>query len=111
MPLLVGKSSSLDCAGIVPLLVGKSKSLACAGIVPLLVDKANSLSCVVIVQGYGIATPPGSPYRTMLSQAILRLQENGDLHVLKVRLMLPVGVFPSAPTNTFPKQAIESLES
>ncbi|XP_022701514.1 glutamate receptor ionotropic, kainate 2-like [Varroa jacobsoni] len=36
-------------------------------------------------KGYGIATPPGSPYRTMLSQAILRLQENGDLHVLKER--------------------------
>lgn len=36
-------------------------------------------------KGYGIATPPGSPYRTMLSQAILQLQESGTLHVLKER--------------------------
>ncbi|XP_013791388.2 glutamate receptor ionotropic, kainate 2-like isoform X2 [Limulus polyphemus] len=34
-------------------------------------------------KGYGIATPEGSPYRTPISNAILRLQENGVLHLLK----------------------------
>ncbi|GFQ98585.1 glutamate receptor ionotropic, kainate 2 [Trichonephila clavata] len=34
-------------------------------------------------KGYGIATPHGSPYRTHMSSAILKLQENGKLHVLK----------------------------
>ncbi|XP_035213366.1 glutamate receptor ionotropic, kainate 2-like [Stegodyphus dumicola] len=36
-------------------------------------------------KGYGIATPPGSPYRTHMSSAILKLQEGGQLHVLKER--------------------------
>ncbi|XP_071042115.1 glutamate receptor ionotropic, kainate 2-like [Parasteatoda tepidariorum] len=36
-------------------------------------------------KGYGIATPHGSPYRTHLSSAILKLQEGGQLHVLKER--------------------------
>uniref|UniRef100_A0A131YWC8 Glutamate receptor, ionotropic kainate 2 n=1 Tax=Rhipicephalus appendiculatus TaxID=34631 RepID=A0A131YWC8_RHIAP len=36
-------------------------------------------------KGYGIALPPGSPYRSFFSSAILRLQENGTLHVLKER--------------------------
>ena len=57
-------------------------------------------------QGYGIATPPGSPYRTMLSQAILRLQENGDLHVLKVCVYFPVLTRHLTRLLTrFPKQA------
>ncbi|XP_055926547.1 glutamate receptor ionotropic, kainate 2-like isoform X1 [Argiope bruennichi] len=34
-------------------------------------------------KGYGIATPPGSPYRALISSEILRLQEEGFLHVLK----------------------------
>ena len=34
---------------------------------------------------YGIALPPGSPYRTPISSAILQLQEAGRLHVLKNR--------------------------
>ncbi|XP_076358817.1 glutamate receptor ionotropic, kainate 2-like [Tachypleus tridentatus] len=34
-------------------------------------------------KGYGIATPEGSPYRTPISNAILRLQEDGVLHLLK----------------------------
>lgn len=34
-------------------------------------------------KGYGIALPPGSPYRTPISSAILQLQEGGRLHVLK----------------------------
>ncbi|XP_022249395.1 glutamate receptor ionotropic, kainate 2-like [Limulus polyphemus] len=36
-------------------------------------------------KGYGIATPPGSPYRTLLSSAILKLQESGTLQMLKQR--------------------------
>lgn len=34
-------------------------------------------------KGYGIATPPGSPYRSLISSEILRLQEDGVLHMLK----------------------------
>ncbi|XP_067123751.1 glutamate receptor ionotropic, kainate 2 isoform X1 [Centruroides vittatus] len=34
-------------------------------------------------KGYGIATPSGSPYRTALSSAILKLQETGQIHILK----------------------------
>ncbi|GAB6032835.1 hypothetical protein CHUAL_012037 [Chamberlinius hualienensis] len=34
-------------------------------------------------KSYGVATPPGSPYRSLFSRAILRLQESGQLHVLK----------------------------
>ena len=37
-------------------------------------------------KGYGIALPPGSPYRMPISSAILKLQEAGRLHVLKTRL-------------------------
>lgn len=36
-------------------------------------------------KGFGIATPSGSPYRTALSSAILKLQESGALHMLKQR--------------------------
>ncbi|XP_037578968.1 glutamate receptor ionotropic, kainate 2-like isoform X2 [Dermacentor silvarum] len=36
-------------------------------------------------KGYGIALPQGSPYRSFFSSAILRLQENGTLHMLKER--------------------------
>uniref|UniRef100_A0A1W7RAA1 Glutamate receptor 1 n=1 Tax=Hadrurus spadix TaxID=141984 RepID=A0A1W7RAA1_9SCOR len=36
-------------------------------------------------KGYGIATPAGSPYTTLLSSAILKLQETGKLHNLKVK--------------------------
>ena len=36
-------------------------------------------------KGYGIALPPGSPYRTPISRAILKLQETGRLHMLKTR--------------------------
>ncbi|XP_022248257.1 glutamate receptor ionotropic, kainate 2-like isoform X2 [Limulus polyphemus] len=36
-------------------------------------------------KGYGIATPSGSPYRTLLSSAILKLQEGGILQMLKQR--------------------------
>ncbi|XP_054715518.1 glutamate receptor ionotropic, kainate 2-like [Uloborus diversus] len=36
-------------------------------------------------KGYGIATPHGSPYRTHMSSAILKLQESGQLHILKER--------------------------
>lgn len=36
-------------------------------------------------KGYGIATPPDSPYRTPISRAIVRLQERGRLHTLKER--------------------------
>ncbi|XP_068247412.1 glutamate receptor ionotropic, kainate 2-like isoform X2 [Palaemon carinicauda] len=34
-------------------------------------------------KSYGIALPPGSPYRTLLNSAILRMQELGRLHRLK----------------------------
>ncbi|XP_022247281.1 glutamate receptor ionotropic, kainate 1-like [Limulus polyphemus] len=34
-------------------------------------------------KGYGIATPKGSPYRTPISNAILELQEDGILYLLK----------------------------
>uniref|UniRef100_A0A8D9ERV8 Glutamate receptor 1 n=1 Tax=Cacopsylla melanoneura TaxID=428564 RepID=A0A8D9ERV8_9HEMI len=36
-------------------------------------------------KGYGIAMPPNSPYRTALSGAVLKLQEEGRLHILKTR--------------------------
>ncbi|GFX39507.1 glutamate receptor ionotropic, kainate 2 [Trichonephila clavipes] len=34
-------------------------------------------------KGYGIATPPGSPYRAVLSRGILALQESQQLQILK----------------------------
>lgn len=36
-------------------------------------------------KGYGIATPPGSPVRSVLSSAIIKLQERGELEILKRR--------------------------
>ncbi|XP_014247018.1 glutamate receptor ionotropic, kainate 2-like isoform X3 [Cimex lectularius] len=36
-------------------------------------------------KGYGIAMPPNSPYRTAISGAVLKLQEEGKLHMLKTR--------------------------
>ncbi|KPM05200.1 glutamate receptor, ionotropic kainate 2-like protein 3 [Sarcoptes scabiei] len=36
-------------------------------------------------KGYGIATPPDSPYRSIVSDAILKLQEEGKLLMLKNR--------------------------
>ncbi|XP_073988845.1 kainate-type ionotropic glutamate receptor subunit 1D isoform X1 [Rhodnius prolixus] len=36
-------------------------------------------------KGYGIAMPPNSPYRTAISGAVLKLQEEGKLHVLKTK--------------------------
>ncbi|XP_065292905.2 glutamate receptor ionotropic, kainate 2-like isoform X1 [Dermacentor albipictus] len=36
-------------------------------------------------KGYGIATPPGSPVRSVLSSYIIRLQESGELEMLKRR--------------------------
>ncbi|GLG96202.1 Glutamate receptor 1 [Gryllus bimaculatus] len=36
-------------------------------------------------KGYGIALPPGSPYRKMINWAILKLQQAGELKVLKNR--------------------------
>src|SRR5690606_11445577 len=36
-------------------------------------------------KGYGIATPPDSPYRSIISDAILKLQEGGTLHNLKLK--------------------------
>lgn len=36
-------------------------------------------------KGYGIAMRKGSKYRTMLSTAVLKLQENGKLTTLKIR--------------------------
>ena len=34
-------------------------------------------------RSYGIATPQDSPYRSLISDAILKLQEEGKLHLLK----------------------------
>lgn len=34
-------------------------------------------------KGYGIATPPGSPYRALISSEILKLSEEGVLYILK----------------------------
>ncbi|XP_050080616.1 glutamate receptor ionotropic, kainate 2-like isoform X3 [Anopheles maculipalpis] len=36
-------------------------------------------------KGYGIAMPPNSPFRTAISGAVLKLQEEGKLHILKTR--------------------------
>lgn len=36
-------------------------------------------------KGYGIATPPNSPYRTAINGVILKLQEEGKLHILKTK--------------------------
>lgn len=37
---------------------------------------------LIDTKGYGIGTPPGSPWRDQISNAILQLQEKGDLHEL-----------------------------
>nr|QGW50286.1 gustatory receptor 31 [Chouioia cunea] len=42
-------------------------------------------------KGYGIAMPPNSPYRTMISTAILHLQEKGDLQQLKQKWWKDMG--------------------
>ncbi|XP_064086752.1 glutamate receptor ionotropic, kainate 2-like isoform X1 [Macrobrachium nipponense] len=36
-------------------------------------------------KSYGIALPPGSPYTGPISSAILKLKEDGELHILKTR--------------------------
>uniref|UniRef100_A0A0A1XQS4 Glutamate receptor 1 n=2 Tax=Zeugodacus cucurbitae TaxID=28588 RepID=A0A0A1XQS4_ZEUCU len=36
-------------------------------------------------KGYGIAAPPNSPYRTAINGVILKLQEEGKLHILKTK--------------------------
>ncbi|GBP84886.1 Glutamate receptor ionotropic, kainate 2 [Eumeta japonica] len=36
-------------------------------------------------KGYGIAMPPNSPYRTAISGTVLKLQEEGKLHILKTK--------------------------
>lgn len=36
-------------------------------------------------KGYGIALPVNSPYRTAISGAVLKLQEEGKLHQLKTK--------------------------
>ncbi|TDG50512.1 hypothetical protein AWZ03_003101 [Drosophila navojoa] len=36
-------------------------------------------------KSYGIATPPNSPYRTAINSVILKLQEEGKLHILKTK--------------------------
>ncbi|EEC03257.1 glutamate receptor, putative, partial [Ixodes scapularis] len=45
----------------------------------------NQVGGLLDSKGYGIATPTGSPYRNLLSSAILRLQESGTLQLLKER--------------------------
>ncbi|CAB0041632.1 unnamed protein product [Trichogramma brassicae] len=42
-------------------------------------------------KGYGIAMPPNSPYRTMISTAILHLQEKGELQQLKQKWWKDMG--------------------
>ncbi|XP_011503697.1 PREDICTED: glutamate receptor ionotropic, kainate 2-like [Ceratosolen solmsi marchali] len=42
-------------------------------------------------KGYGIAMPPNSPYRTMISRAILHLQEKGELQQLKQKWWKEMG--------------------
>ncbi|XP_031781874.1 glutamate receptor ionotropic, kainate 4 isoform X2 [Nasonia vitripennis] len=42
-------------------------------------------------KGYGIAMPPNSPYRTMISTAILHLQEKGELQQLKQKWWKEMG--------------------
>ena len=39
----------------------------------------------VLISGYGIAMRQGSQYRNLISGAVLKLQEDGRLHVLKTR--------------------------
>jgi hypothetical protein len=36
-------------------------------------------------KGYGIATRPGTPFKPLLDQAILKLMEGGTLHRLRVK--------------------------
>ena len=36
-------------------------------------------------KGYGIATLPGTPYKELLDNAILKLKEDGELHKLNIR--------------------------
>lgn len=50
---------------------------------PAELDWAENHSDLLL--GYGIAMRQGSPYRTLISGAILKLQEEGRLHVLKTR--------------------------
>ncbi|KAL1442623.1 hypothetical protein MTO96_030696 [Rhipicephalus appendiculatus] len=51
-------------------------------------------------KGYGIATPPGSPYRNILSSTILRLQESGTLQKLKDRWWKVRHPLKRCPTET-----------
>ena len=40
---------------------------------------------LIDTKGYGIGTPPGSPWRDQISNAILQLQEKGDLQELYIK--------------------------
>jgi ionotropic kainate glutamate receptor 2 len=40
---------------------------------------------LIDTKGYGIGTPTGSPWRDQISNAILQLQENGDLQELHTK--------------------------
>uniref|UniRef100_A0A1A9V1S3 Ionotropic glutamate receptor C-terminal domain-containing protein n=1 Tax=Glossina austeni TaxID=7395 RepID=A0A1A9V1S3_GLOAU len=52
-------------------------------------------------QGYGIATPKGSPWRDKISLAILELQEKGDIQMLYDKWWKSVGetCFPRSNTK------------
>ena len=47
--------------------------------------KLSQVGGLLDSKGYGIATRKGTPYKTMLDQAILKLMESGVLHKLKVK--------------------------
>lgn len=42
-------------------------------------------------KGYGIALPMNSPFRTLVSGAVLKLQEEGKLHILKAKWWKEMG--------------------
>merc|ERR1740128_1188 len=47
--------------------------------------KLSQVGGLLDSKGYGIATLPGTPYKELLDNAILKLKEDGELHKLHIR--------------------------
>ena len=47
------------------------------------IDPFNQVGKLLDSKGYGIAFTPGSHYRVLVDRAILKLQEEGIMHMLK----------------------------
>ncbi|CAF0769509.1 unnamed protein product [Brachionus calyciflorus] len=56
---------------------------------------------LIDTKGYGIGTPPGSPWRDQISNAILQLQEKGDLQELYIKWWEKEGKDPNHKCEKF----------